>query len=127
MFSLKYFLNWTKIPPKSHKIERPLYTSHDDDNIYSYVTAYNAFLKLEGLANHSRTYTPYEIAIYIADDLEKDPHKRFDKGIDHVRLQLQHSNNGIDVPRDISITKIAKIYVNIVLIIKLENIILPHL
>ena len=30
--------------PKSHKIERPMYTSQDDDNIYSYVTAYNALL-----------------------------------------------------------------------------------
>ena len=97
-----------KNTPKSHKIKRPTYTECDNDNIYSYVNAYNAFLEFERLENNQRTYTEFEIAVYIADDLERDPHKRFDKGIDHVRLQLKHSPDGIRVPKDILITKIAK-------------------
>ena len=94
--------------PKSHKITRPVYNSRDDDNLYSYINEYNTFTKFEGLENNSRSYTPYETAVYIADDIEHDPHKRFDKGIDHIRLQLKHSTDGISVPKDIGITKIAK-------------------
>ena len=94
--------------PKSHKLQRPQYSNQDDDNIYSYINDYNGFLKFKSLENHSRTYSPYEIAMYIADDIEKDPHKRFDKGVDYLRLQLKQSTDGINVPRDITIAKIAK-------------------
>ena len=60
------------------------------------------------MENNSRSYTPFEITVYIADDLESDPHNRFEKGISYVRLQLKHSFDGISVPKDITITKIAK-------------------
>ena len=97
-----------KNTPKSHKIQRPSYSDTENDNIYSYITAYSAFLQFEALGNHSRSYTPYEIAVYIADDLERDPHARFEKGITYVRLQLKYSPDGINVHKDISIAKIAK-------------------
>ena len=98
-----------KNTPKRHNIQRPTYSDTDNDNIYSYVNKYNTLLAFESLLeNNSRTYTPFELAVYIADDLERDPHKRFEKGISHVKLQLKHSSNGITVPKDISITKIAK-------------------
>ena len=97
-----------KKTPKSHKIKRPTYIECDSDNVYSYVNQYFAFLEFERLENNQRTYTAYEIAVYVADDLERDPHKRFDKGIDYVRLQLKYSADGITVPKDITITKIAK-------------------
>ena len=97
-----------KNTPKSHKIQRPTYTDSENDNIYSYVTAYSAFLEFEALGSNSRTYTPYEIAVYVADDLERDPHKRFEKGITYVRSQLKLSTDGITVPKDISLAKIAK-------------------
>ena len=97
-----------KNTPKSHKIQRPTYTDIDNDNIYSYINSYNAFLEFESLGSNSRTYTPYEIAVYVADDLEKDPHRRFEKGIQHVRQKLERSPDGIIVPKDISISKIAK-------------------
>ena len=76
--------------------------------MYSYINAYNTFLKFESLGANKRTYTPYEIAASIADDIERDPHKRFDKGIDHIRLQMKSSPDGVTVPRDIGINKIAK-------------------
>ena len=31
--------------PKSHKIRKPTYNDRKDDNIYSYINDYNAFLK----------------------------------------------------------------------------------
>lgn len=97
-----------KNTPKSHKIQKPIYSNIDNDNIYSYINSYNAFLEFEKLGSNSRTYTPYEITVYVADDLENDIHRRFEKGITHVRLQLEKSLDGIFVPKDISITKIAK-------------------
>lgn len=103
-----------KNTPKSYKIHKPTYADVDNDDIYSYVNAYNTFLEFEGLENHSRTYTHIKIAVYIADDLEKDPYKRFEKGIAHVRLQLKHSPNGMTVPNDIGITKFLNLYANIV-------------
>ena len=93
---------------KSTKIPRPVYTAMDDDNIYKYVNAYNAFLKFEELGPSKRRYTPYEVAVSIANDLENEPHNRFEKGIDHVRQQLQRSTDGSTVPKSISINKIAK-------------------
>ena len=33
--------------PKSHKIIHPTYSDIENDNIYSYVNAYNAFLEFE--------------------------------------------------------------------------------
>ena len=97
-----------KNTPKSHKIQKPTYVDMDHDNIYTYVSAYNAFLEFEGLGSNSRTYTPYEVAVYVADDLEKDPHKRFEKGIAYVRQKLERSPDGVIIPKDITITKIAK-------------------
>ena len=93
---------------KSHKIQKPSYTEMDDDNIYTYISAYNAFLEFESLGSNSRNYTPHEITVYIADDLEKDPHKRFDKGISYVRQKLERSPDGVNVAKDISLAKIAK-------------------
>ena len=94
--------------PKRVKLPRPVYNTRTDDNVYTYINDYNSFLKFEFLENNKRTYSPFEIAVYVADDLEKDPHKRFDKGIDYIRSQLKHSTDGINVPRDISLTKIGK-------------------
>ena len=94
--------------PKCHKIHRPAYSTQTDDNMYSYINTYNTFLKFESLGAHKRTYTPYEIAASIADDIELDPHKRFDKGVDHIRSQLKSSPDGVSVPKDIGLNKIAK-------------------
>ena len=46
--------------------------------------------------------------IYIADDLGRDPHKHFEKGITYVRSQLKYSPDGINVHKDITLTKIEK-------------------
>ena len=100
--------NLNKNTAKSHKIQKLTYIDMDNDNIYTYVSAYNAFIEFEGLGSNSRNYTPYEIAVYIADDLEKDPHKRFEKGISYVRQKLERSPDGISVPKDITLSKIAK-------------------
>ena len=97
-----------KKTPKSHKIQRPVYADTTNDNVYSYINTYNTFLEFESLGSNSRKYTPYEVAVYVADDLEKDPYKRFDKGILHVRQQLECSKDGVNVPKDITITKLAK-------------------
>ena len=110
-----------KNTPKSHKIQRPVYNDMDNDNIYSYITAYNAFLGFEALGNHSRTYTPFKIAVYIADDLERDPHKQFEKGITYVRTQLKYSSDEIEVRKDITLMKIGKRYANTVQSILLER------
>ena len=88
---------------KSTKIPRPVYTDMDNNNIYKYVNAYNAFLKFEELGPSKRRYSPYEVAVSIANDLENEPHNRFEKGIDHVRQQLQRSIDGTAVPKSISI------------------------
>ena len=82
---------------KCTKIPCPHYADMEDDNIYSYILAYNSFLKFEELGPHKRTYSPYEIAVYISSDLEKDPNTRFEKGIDYVRQQLQRSPDGLTV------------------------------
>ena len=76
--------------------------------MYGYVNAYNVFLKFKSLENNKCTQTSYEIAVYIADDLELAPHKHFEKGINHVRLQPKYSTDGINFPKDIGIAKIAK-------------------
>ena len=39
--------------PKSHKIQQPVYTTNNEDNIYGYITVYNAFLKFESLENNN--------------------------------------------------------------------------
>ena len=75
--------------PKSYKILRPTYTDTDNDKIYTYVTAYSAFLEFEFLGNNCCTYKPYDIAVYIADYPERDPYKPFEKGITYVRSQLK--------------------------------------
>ena len=72
------------------------------------MNASNAFLELERLESNCRTYSPFEIAVYIADDLEKDPHKRVQKGISHVRMQLKYSRDGTTVPNNVGITKLSK-------------------
>ena len=80
----------------------------DEDNIYSYILAYNSFLKFEELGPNKRTYSPYEIAVYITSDLERDLTNRFEKGIDYVQQQLRSSPDGTIVSRDILIGKISK-------------------
>ena len=59
---------------KSTKIARPQYIDIALDNIYHHINKYNAFLKFEALGSHKREYSPYEIAVYVANDLQSDPH-----------------------------------------------------
>ena len=80
----------------------------EENNIYSYVNAYNTFLKFEQLGTESQSYTPYEVTIYITSDLKSHPSNSFDEGIDHVRHQLQLYQYGISVPKGIEIGKIIK-------------------
>ena len=94
--------------PKGTKIPLPHYANMPEDNIYTYILSYNAFLKFEELGPSKRTYSPYEVAVTILTDLENDIHNRFDKGIDYVRNQLHRSPDGYTVSRDITIGKIAK-------------------
>ena len=77
-------------------------------NHFNNINQCNAFLKFEALGSHKREYSPYEIAAYVANDLEYDPHNRFKDGINHVRQQLERSPDGFIVSKDISINKIAK-------------------
>ena len=93
---------------KTNAIQRPIYDNMEEDNIYTYLNMYNAFLMFEQLGTTSRTYTAYEQAVYITTDLDRDTHHRFDKGISHVRMQLKHSTDGISVSKDITASKIAK-------------------
>ena len=71
---------------KTNAIQRPTYENMEEDNIYTYLNMYNAFLMFEQLGTTSRTYTDYEQAVYITTDLDRDTHHRFDKGIAHVRM-----------------------------------------
>ena len=50
---------------KSNIIQRPIYSDRDDDNIHSYVSAYNAFLKFEKLMNNIKAYISYKIVVCI--------------------------------------------------------------
>ena len=93
---------------KSVFIKQPVYATMPHDDIYEYISAYKAFLKFENLGTNCRTYSAYEQVVYILGDLDRDPQQRFEKGIDYARTQLSHSVDGISVPRDITISKIAK-------------------
>ena len=64
---------------KCTKIPYQRYKYMEENNIYSYILAYNLFLKFEVLGPHKRTYSPYEIAVYISKDFEKDINNRFKK------------------------------------------------
>ena len=93
---------------RSTTIQWPVYTGMEDDNIYSYVNQYNTFLRFEKLCTNPRLYNPYEIAVNITTDLDSDSYHRFDKGVNHVRMQLKLSSDGNNVPKDICISKTAK-------------------
>ena len=80
----------------------------DEDNIYLYILAHNSFLKFEELGPNKRTYLPYEVAVYITTDLERDPANHSKERIDYVRQQLRSSRDGNSVIHDISIGKISK-------------------
>lgn len=88
---------------KNIKIERPIYGNMTSNNIYAYVAHYYSFLKPEGLGTKLCTYTLYKQASYVASDMEQEPHKRFDKAVVCIRSQLEHSPDGYEVPRDITI------------------------
>ena len=89
-------------------VKQPVYANTPHDDLYEYISVYKDFLKFENLGTNCRTYSAYEQVVYILSDLERDPQMRFEKGIDYARTQLSHSVDGISVPRDITIAKIAK-------------------
>ena len=73
---------------KGTKITRPVYTEMEEDNLYTYINPYNTFIKFEELGPKNRTYSPYEIEVSITNDLDKDSHNCFEKGIDHIMQQF---------------------------------------
>ena len=52
--------------------------------IISTPTSPSIFLQFEAIGNNIRSYTSYEIVVHVADDLERDPHACFEKGITYV-------------------------------------------
>lgn len=93
---------------KTNTIQRPVYNSMDEDNIYTYLNMYSVFFMFEKVNTKRHPYTKYEQAVYITTDLDMNTYNWCDKGITHVRMQLYTSTNGSKVPKDVHINKIVK-------------------
>ena len=106
--------------PKSHKLKRPIYNKQNDDNVYLYIHEYNGFLKFD-LENYSWTYSPFEITVYIADDMEKDQLKLSYKDIDYIHLQLKQAVMELISPGILVSLKLLIYFVNTVPNMRLVN------